>query len=414
MNALRSSGTSYRVPYLPRGTTYSEEEIEVLRNLLESDETLSCGRERTAFEVEFARFVGVEPARVVATSSCTVSLELAIYLAKLRPGDNVVVTAQSYQATLNPLLSLDVEVRFADIDEQTLCLDPASIGLLVDHRTKAVILTHYGGLMVDMDHLDIVLVGSNVLVIEDCAHAHGSALAGRRAGSLGHLACYSFQSMKNMSTLGQGGMMILPSVAMAERVRRLIAVEPDAVFQPRSGSEKLESYTRHPSIVFTHEKNAFSHDCVSIFRHGTNSTLAEPAAAVGRVQLRRLHEFLDRRRSIADRLDGHLLGIAGVRPQKTPANQNHSHHLYTCFVDAALGNQAVAAGMVERGVEIQQRYFPLHLLPEWRVRGGYPGQCPVTERVWFEEQLNLPIYPAMTDDQVDYMAEALHDTISCL
>jgi perosamine synthetase len=398
---------SFRVPYLPKGTTYSQAEVDAVQALLASEATLSCGSERAAFEQEFATFLGVDPRLAVATSSCTVALELATYLANLQPGDNVVVTPQSYQATLNPLLALEVEVRFGDIDPETLCLDPASIEPLIDARTRAVYVTHYGGLPVDMHRLQQVVARSHITIIEDCAHAHGSSLAGRRAGSWGNIACYSFQSMKNMSTLGQGGMIILPDQATAGRVRRLVAVEPDATFVPRPQSEHLGPYRGAPPSVVTHAKNAFTHECTAIARHGTNATLAEPAAAVGRVQLRRLPEFLTRRAEIARRLDGHLRDIPGVRPQRTPEGQVHAHHLYTCFIEGGSDNHAVAAMLIERGVQIQQRYFPLHLLPEWRRRGGHPGQCPVTEDIWFRRQLNLPIYPAMTDDQVDYVADAL-------
>jgi perosamine synthetase len=282
----------------------------------------------------------------------------------------------------------------------------------VDARTRAVFLTHYGGLMADLNGLRAVLTGRNVTVVEDCAHAHGSAIRGRRAGAWRNVACYSFQSMKNISTLGQGGLMVLPDEEMAKRVRRMIAVEPDADFAPRPVAGELGPYRAAPPSLFTHDKNAFTHDCTALHRHGTNSTLPEPAAAAGRVQLRRIGEFLAGRARVAARLDGHLSAMDGVRPQRTPPGQTHSHHLYTCFVDPRIGNEAVGAAMVERGVEIQQRYFPLHLLPEWRARGGRPGQCPVAERVWFREQLNLPISPHMSDDQVDLVAEVLRDALA--
>src|SRR5438270_777011 len=100
----------YRVPYSPRGSDYGVRELDALHSLFHSQETLSCGKERSAFEQEFAQYVGVAPERAVSMANCTVALEIATYLAELRPGDNVIVTPQSYQATLNPLLASDVEV----------------------------------------------------------------------------------------------------------------------------------------------------------------------------------------------------------------------------------------------------------------------------------------------------------------
>ncbi len=408
---MASDRREYRVPYSPRGTTYTERESEAFRALIDSPETLSCGPQRRAFELEFASYVGVDPDLAVATSSCTVALELATHLCGIGPGDNVVVTPQSYQATLNPLLGMDVEVRFGDVDANTLCLDPASIVGLIDERTRALFLTHYGGLMVDMPALHRVVDSASMTIVEDCAHAHGSSLNGRRAGAWGNVSCFSFQSMKNMSTLGQGGMMLLPDRATAQRARKLIAVEPDADFIPRARND-LDGYTKGPDTVFTHDKNAFSEDCVLIRRHGTNATLPEPAAAVGRVQLDRLPEFLARRSLIAAYFDAAISEIPGIKAQTTPGDQAHSNHLYTCFVER--NNVAMAEALVELGIEVQQRYFPLHLLPEWRARGGCVGSCPVAERIWFESHLNLPIYPAMTDDQVEYVATALKKAAACI
>jgi perosamine synthetase len=324
------------------------------------------------------------------------------------------VTPQSYQATLNALLGLDVEVRFGDIDPETLCLNPASVEALLDQRTRAVFLTHYGGLMVRMDRLNAVLSGRDVLVVEDCAHAHGSSFKGRMAGAFGNIGCYSFQSMKNMSTLGQGGMLLLPDARMAERARSIIAVEPDATFSPKVPSGILGPYLAGPQSVLTHEKNAFAAECISIARHGTNSTLTEPSAAVGRVQLKRLPEFLAQRKKIANTLDTLLSAIPGIRPQHNQPDFVHSHHLYTCFCEDRIDNQTVAEAMVRQGIEVQQRYFPLHLLPEWRFRGGRLGQCPIAESIWFKHQLNLPINPSLTDAQIEYMADALREVMAQL
>lgn len=409
--SLRKS--EFRVPYSPRGSIFGSEELEAVRTLLNSPATLSCGEQRSAFEREFASHLGVDPGRAVATSNCTVALELATHVIALRPGENVVVTPQSYQATINPLLALDVEVRFGDIDAGTLCLDPARLASLIDAKTRAIFITHYGGLMVDMNALEAVTIPNGIAVVEDCAHAHGSKYMGVRAGASGHFACFSFQSMKNMSTLGQGGMLIAPDTDLAARLRRLVAVEPDATFAPKADRGVLGAYRPCPPEVFSHDKNAFDDDCVDVRRHGTNATLSEPAAAVGRVQLRRLPGFLARRRTIAEMLDEGIRRIEGLRPQETPPGWVHSHHLYTCFVEPGDPERRdrIAAALIALGVEVQQRYFPLHLLPEWRLRGGRPGLCPVAETIWFESQLNLPIYPLLTDEQVAYMIAALHSAV---
>jgi dTDP-4-amino-4,6-dideoxygalactose transaminase len=380
-----------------------------LTELLQGNETLSAGPHREAFEAEFAEYLGVRHA--VSTTSCTVALELATYLIGLQPGDVVIATPQTYWSSLNPLLDLDVEVRFCDIDPNSLNLDPRCLSPLICSRTRAIYLVHYGGLMADMDEILKIADQHGVLVLEDCAHAHGSAYHGKRAGTIGHIGCYSFQSMKNMCTLGEGGMITFNESKWLEVVRRIRDGEPDAKFVERA-STNLGPYHR-PKNLDRHEKNSYTHDCTQILRRGTNAVLSEPAAVVGRVQLKKLPSLIEQRRAIAARLNDAIANIDGLRSQQEPAGYFHSYHLYTFFVEpnSGIDHETLLTEIDAAGVEVQMRYFPLHLLPEWRLRGGAPEQCPIAERTWFEEQVNLPIYPALTAHQVDFMIDVLQQSV---
>lgn len=400
------------VPYSPRGSIFDVADSAAVERLLRSDATLSCGIEREAFEAEFKAYIGAE--HCVSTSSCTVALEMAADLLDLSPGDEVIATPQSYQATLNPFLDLPVTVRFCDVDPNSLGLDPDALRPLLTPRTRAVVLTHYGGLPCDMAPIFALADRFGFTVIEDCAHAHGCVYDGKHVGATSHVATFSFQSMKNMSTLGQGGMLVTRSASMAERVRRLRDVEPDARFTQRATAATFGVYSAPDDQLLRHEKNAYVEDCTSLRRRGTNSVLPEAAAAVGRTQLKRLPLFVARRTAIARRLDAALGQVEGLRLQTTPDNAEHAHHLYTVFIEpeSGLNNTLLSQALNERGVEIQLRYFPLHLLPEWRLRGGAYGQCPTVENVWFTQQINLPIYPSLTDEQVDYMAGAVAASVA--
>lgn len=399
----------YLVPYNRRGSLVGDEEIASLTALLRSSETLSDGAQREAFEEEFAKYLGVQHA--VSTTSCTVALELATYMIGLQPGDVVIATPQTYWSTLNPLLDLEVEVRFCDIDANSLNLDPACLRQLICPRTKAIYLVHYGGLMADMDAILEIAKSHGLLVLEDCAHAHGSKYRERRAGAIGDIGCYSFQSMKNISTLGEGGMITFNNDNWREVIVRLREGEPDATFVKRT-STNIGPYDK-PTSLDRHEKNAYTHDCTQIRRHGTNAILSEPAAVVGRIQLQKLASFIEQRRAIAARLNEAVSKIDGLRIQEEPEGFFHSYHLYTFFIEpnSGIDHDTLLTEMDTAGVEIQMRYFPLHLLPEWRLRGGAPGQCPVAERIWFEQQVNLPIYPALTSDQVDFMISTLEQAV---
>jgi perosamine synthetase len=345
-----------------------------------------------------------------------VSLELAVRLLNLQAGDNVIVSPQSYQASANPLLGRPIEVRFGDIDANSLCLTPESVEGLIDSRTRAIIVTHYGGLAADMKPLMTLADRVGATVIEDCAHAHGSVYRGRRPGSLGHIGCHSFQSLKNMSTLGQGGMVTTDDDHWAARLRKMRAVEPDADFVPRGGTIPFSPYRRIDPVFLTHEKNAYDEECSVIRGPGTNATLPEVAAAVGRIQLAKLPSFVARRRKLAALLNDGLARFNELRLQQIPAEQQHSFHLYTVFLrpDSGINNHELCNALDRAGVEIQLRYFPLHLLPEWRASGSGYGDCPVTEAIWFEEQINLPIYPVLSETQVAYMIEAMGSCLRAL
>jgi dTDP-4-amino-4,6-dideoxygalactose transaminase len=190
--------------------------------------------------------------------------------------------------------------------------------------------------------------------------------------------------------------------------RRIRAIEPDADFHPRP-HRRLHGYSAPDDDIERHAKNAYDEDCARLRHPGTNSTLSEPAAAVGRVQLQRLNEFLRRRRQIAKALDKGLSEIPGIRAQVEPPNVQSARHLYTCFLDPDTGidRDELIRRLDQRGIQIQLRYFPLHLLPEWRQRGHDLGECPVAERIWFHEQINLPIYPQLEDWQVDFMIDTM-------
>lgn len=390
------------VPYRARGSTLGSAELEALQRLFAGEASLSCGAERDAFEEEFRAVVGAEHA--VALTNCTVALEFATFLIGLRPGDEVIAVSQTYHATVQPLVDKDVRVLFCEIDPTTLNVDVDHLESLVTDRTRAVYVVHHGGRCIDLDALGAVAARHDLRVVEDCAHALPATSGGRHAGTL-DIGCFSFQSYKNISTLGEGGMLTVRSAEEDGRARAARAIEPVAAYLPRALRPQYEIADRR---VYWHHRDSFDRDCASIEWAGTNSTLAEPACAVGRVQLTRLGELTARRADIAARYDAGLGDLPGVELLSTPdPRDDHAHHLYTFrLTSGRAARDALLTSLVDAGIEIQQRYFPVHLMPEWRLRSG-ETTLPVTERVWFDEQVQLPIYPQLPDDHVDHVIDAV-------
>jgi perosamine synthetase len=392
---------SFRVPYSGRGSILDVEELEALREVVLSREPLASGAWRGEFEARLREWLGVPHALTV--TSGTVALELAIHLLDLQPGDEVVVTPQTYHATIEPLLGhRGVRVRFCDVEPDSLNMDPHVLSRLLTDRTRAVILVHYGGWPADMDRIVELAHAHGAAVIEDCAHALGASLHGRRPGSLADIGCFSFQSSKNITTLGEGGLITMRRADWAHRVDRLRSNKIDGVFAPGEPAEP-------PAALrwMRFAEAAYGVDCTAVRRAGTNATLSEAACAVGLVQLDRLAALSARRRQIAARLDQVVEGRPGFRAPRPDAGIEHAFHLYTCFAADRERRDLLIRELDRRGVELQLRYFPLHLLPEWRARGHGPGECPVAERLWFTEHVNLPCHPGLSDEQVDYLVDAL-------
>ncbi|MFD5556450.1 DegT/DnrJ/EryC1/StrS family aminotransferase [Streptomyces sp. NPDC127068] len=398
---------SYAIPYPQLGSVLGEQEIGVLAQLVNSGENLSGGRCREEFERCFREYLSVPYA--LSVTSGTVALEIAIRLLDLDVGDEVIVTPQTYKASAQPLLNYPVKVRFCDVDPVSLNIGPEQFESLITSRTKALILVHYGGLPCEMDPIMAIARRHGITVIEDCAHALGSEYRGRKPGTLADIGCFSFHSSKNITTLGEGGMITLFDRTLADRVDRIRSNEADAVYHEKVRAIG-ERTSAHPWMM--HPGFAFTHGCAAIRYGGTNATLAEPNAAVGIVQLAKLDELVRRRTEIAATYTEVLKQFPGVRMQEGPDPVRHGYHLYTFFVDPASGilRDRLVSRLDALGVQMQLRYFPLHLLPEWRARDHDAGECPVAERMWFEQQVNLPCHPGMTDRQVDQVVSRL-DTV---
>lgn len=394
----------YPLAYAGTGTLLDDREAEIVREVLTSGESLSQGPWRALFEAQFAQRIGTRYA--FSATSGTVALELAIHLLDLEPGDEVIVTPQTFQATIQPLLDYDVVVRFADIRPTTMNIDPDSVADLINERTRAILLVHYGGLPAEMDRIMELARRHDLLVLEDAAHALGGSYRGRAPGQLGDIACFSFHSNKNITTLGEGGMITFDRADWADRLERLRSNESDADFEPANPFFGDFS-APPPGAIFVGQ--GYTHRCVGWRRAGTNATLSEPAAAVGTVQLEKLPQMVQRRQQIAARMTEVLRAVEGVELIEVPDDVVHPYHLFTFLArpESGVDRDRLILGLWEQGVETRLRYFPLHLTPEWRARGHEYGECPVAERLWFTRQVNLPCQPSLTDEQTDYLVTAL-------
>jgi len=379
------------------GSIYGLEEAQAIMGVLGRDAP-TAGPEVAAFQREFAAYIGVKHA--LAVTNGTAALEMALTALGIGPGDEVITTPMTWVATANAIVTRGATVVLADVDPRTLNLDPDAAAKKITPRTKAILPVHLYGQCADMDAFTALAHKHGLAIVEDAAHVPGGEYKGRKAGSLGHIGCFSFHEQKNMSTLGEGGMVTTDDDALAERVA-LYRSHCARVF---GGSLKYLPIdeTKHPR-----DERFWWQEFDDA---GYNVRMTDMQAAVGRVQLRKLDELNARRIANAQHLTARLADIKGVTPPYVAPDVKHVFHLYLVLIDPGtfgMGKTELMRRLLhEHGIKAGTHYIPINWTTAYRKRGHREGECPVAEAA-FERLITLPIHPRLTEADQDYMADAI-------
>ncbi len=347
-----------------------QEMIEAAASALQN-ERLVMGESVFKFEEAFARYIGVK--RAVSISSGTEALILALIAVDCR-GKEVLTTSFSFIATANSVVHAHGHPRFCDVRADDYNLDATKIAASVRENARAIMPVHLFGHPCDMDQIGDLAEEKGLKVIEDACQAHGALYKGRKVGALGDIGCFSFYPTKNMTVGGDGGMVTTDDDDMAKMVA------------------KLRDCGR---------TSRYSHDVV-----GFTSRLNTVNAAIGLVQLKRLDGWNERRRSIAQRYYSGLRGQAGVElPPKADAVKVPVYHL---FAVRAERRDELAKHLADMGIATAVHYpIPIHLQPAYAgIIDQNKDDMPVSERL-SQRILSLPIFPSMTEGQVDRVCEAV-------
>lgn len=322
------------------------------------------------FEEQFARFVGSRFA--IGVGSGTAALELALKTAGVAADDEVIVPANSFFATAEAVSNIGARPMFGDVNPLTFHLDATSVGRLITPRTRAIIAVHLYGRAMDMTALQEVAERHALTIIEDAAQAHGTERNGVSVGGSGRLTCFSFYPGKNLGAYGDGGAVTCNDPVHAERLRLL---------------RDHGSPAKYVHVIV-----------------GTNSRLDAIQAAVLSVKLRYLREWNARRIQHAMAYVARLRN-ACVQVPEVPSGREHNFHLFVVRVkNRDLLRQHLQARGIGTGIHYPQ---PLHLTPAYRELGyAMPGSLPVSEAL-AQEILSLPMYPELSDDQIDQVSETI-------
>ena len=326
------------------------------------------GEECGAFEAEFAAYCGVRHACGVANGTDALAIALRAY--GVGPGDEVVTVANTFVGTGEAILLCGARPVFVDVEEETCTMDAARLERALTARTRVVLPVHLYGHPADMGPIVEIASRRGLPVLEDAAQAHGAAIGARRAGALGHAACFSFYPSKNLGACGDAGMVVSDDGDFVARVRQ----------------------------IANHGAGAHRYDNVVL---GTNSRLDALQAAILRVKLRHLEAWVEERRRRAEAYSRALAGAPGLTLPRERSGARSAWYLYTV---RARERDRLARHLAERGIASAVHYpRPIHLQPAMAVAGGREGDLPVSERL-SREVLSLPLYPELPVEAVERIA----------
>ncbi len=364
-----------RVPFFTLQLT--DADIHAVTKVLRSG-WITTGPEVKAFEQRFAERVGVRHA--VALSSCTAALHLANILVGIGPGDEVIVPSLTFTATANAVRFVGAKPVFADISGlDDWCIDPNHVEQLITPRTKAVVAMHYAGHPCDMAALGVLCAQHGLVLYEDAAHGLGASLDGRALGAIGKIGCFSFFSNKGLTT-AEGGMLVMNDTAFARRARWL-----------RTHGQTATAIDRM--------NGACGYGIAEI---GFNYRMDDIRAALGLSQLARFDEMQVARRRLVRRYQSRLRTVPDVRVPSHCGRGIAADYLLPVLIKGS-DREQLRAKLADAGVQTSIHYPPVHLFAPYRQDGC---SLPRTELV-AARCISLPLFPTMTDAQVDYVCDAL-------
>ena len=381
------------------GTQYGKEEEDAVLRVLRNNAPTS-GDECIAFEKMYAEYSGAKYARVC--SNGTTALFLSMIGIGIKPGDKVITTPVTWIATAAAPATLGAEVDFVDIDPVTYNIDPNQLEDKLTPNTKAVLPVHLYGQACEMDEIMALSLKHNFAVVEDAAHAIGAEYKGKKVGTIGATGCFSFHEQKNISTLGEGGIVLTNDKEIFER----ISLYRSHCTRVHGNSTK---YCKLDEEQFPVGKKFWWQDFDDC---GYNFRMTDIQAAVGIEQLKKVDMLNQRRIDNAAFMTESLKEVPGLTlPTVRPYNK-HVFHLYPVMIDPkefGMTKEDFIYDLLHKyGIKVGFHYIPLHYSTAFKNRGFKKGQFPNAEKLG-EQLITLPINPRQTPEALEYLVKSIKD-----
>jgi perosamine synthetase len=353
-----------------------EEELAAVKDCFETG-WIGLGPKTAEFEKAFGEFVGAE--YVIGMNSCSSALDMAFKALAIESGE-VITPSLTFVSTNHAILYNHCTPVFGDVRRDTLTLDPDDVRRKITARTRAIMLVHYAGHPCDMDAFTALAQEYGLKLIEDCAHAAGSTYNGQPVGTFGDAGCFSFHAVKNVA-MGEGGALVVKRRDQYERTMRL-----------RWCGISKSTWERARAKTYS-----WWYDVEEL---GYKTHLSDIAAAIGLVQLRKAEQHRQARQRIWNAYSAAFADLP-VEPLAVHGNVTTTYLIYVLKTER---RDNLIDFLKERGIGTSVHYYPNHL---FRLYRDYPADVPVTEEVW-QKIITLPIYPALTDDQLGTVIDGVH------
>nr|WP_222871009.1 DegT/DnrJ/EryC1/StrS aminotransferase family protein [Paenibacillus methanolicus] len=368
----------------------TEEEINEVVDTLKSG-WLAKGPKTIEFEKQFADYVGAKYA--VGMNSATAALHIALCAAGVGPGDEVITTSMTFAASVNTIVHTGATPVFVDIDSNTGCIDPEQIEAKITSKTKAIVPVHYAGQACDLDRIYEIADKYNLFVSEDAAHAIFTQYKGRMIGCKPKgTVSYSFYATKNLAT-GEGGMLVTDDEEIANKARILVT--------HGMSRNAWNRYAKGGSWMYDIEEPGYKYNMFDL------------QAALGMVQLNRLQEMQSRRETLAKIYTSGLKDVKAITLPSIPEfTTTHSWHLFVITLNTNLiSRNDFIDKLNDRNIGTSVHFIPVHQMTAYkRMLGGQILELPNTEK-WFENIVSLPLYPTMTDEDVNYVVNEVKNIL---
>ncbi|EQB20308.1 Bacillosamine [Dehalobacter sp. UNSWDHB] len=384
MSPRREQFLPYALPLI------EDDDIAAVVDSLKSN-WISKGPKTGEFEKRFAEYIGVKHA--IALNSCTAGLHIALLAAGVGAGDEVITTAMTFAASANVIIHCGATPVLVDIDPKTMNIDPAKIEEKITAKTKAIIPVHLTGLPCEMDEIMVIAKKYNLFVLEDAAHGTYTKYKDRMVGTIGDAAAFSFYATKNLAT-GEGGMVTTNDDELANKMRVL----------------SLHGMSRNAWNRFS-EKGSWYYE---IEYPGYKYNMTDIQAAMGMTQLAKLESMQARREVIWQRYNAAFSKLPEIEVPTDFTYARHARHLYMIRLNLdklTVDRAAFIELLKEENIGTSVHYIPLPYHPYYRDTFGYkPGDFPKTEAL-YERIISLPLYPRMSDTDVQDVIEAVQRVI---